>query len=473
MARMLGYDSPEDLSNSVQDIARQLYVEPERRREYEQQILERGIVQGFECQFFRKDGSKTWVSLSTRAVRDPASGVLHYEGTAEEITERKRLEEQFRQAQKMDAIGQLAGGVAHDFNNLLTVILGCSDLLLHRTRPADASHALLGEIHQAGQRAASLTRQLLAFSRKQVLAPQVLDLTKLVAETEKMLRRLIGEHIVFHCALNPKLGEVKADPGQIEQVIMNLVVNARDAMQRGGELGIETDNVELGDDFIREQPEARPGSYVRLTVRDTGCGMSPEVMAHLFEPFFTTKERGKGTGLGLATVYGIIKQSDGHVHVQSEVGRGTTINIYLPRLAEIPAWKAARMLTPPPLGGMETILLVEDEEPVRRLIAWVLESTGYTVLQAANGAEALRATERQPGAIHLLLTDVVMPGLSGPELADKFLAVRPGVKVLYCTGYTDGTSSAQVGVSAGTSLLHKPFTPGTLARKVREVLDQI
>jgi two-component system cell cycle sensor histidine kinase/response regulator CckA len=473
LARMLGYASPEDLCTSIHDIARQLYVDPERRREYEQQLHERSMVQGFECQFFRKDSSKIWVSLSTRAVRDHINGSLHFEGTVEEITERKRLEEQFRQAQKMDAVGQLAGGVAHDFNNLLTVILGCSDLLLHRTKPSDSAYALLGEIHQAGQRAASLTRQLLAFSRKQVLAPQILDLSKLVAETEKMLRRLIGEHIVFHCKLSSKLGQVKADPGQIEQVIMNLVVNARDAMQRGGELAIETDNVELGEDFIKEQPEAKPGSYVRLTVRDTGCGMSPEVMAHLFEPFFTTKERGKGTGLGLATVYGIVNQSDGHVQVRSEVGRGTTINIFLPKLTEVPAWKAARMLTPPPLGGMETILLVEDEEPVRRLIAWVLESTGYTVLQAANAADALRATERLPGAIHLLLTDVVMPGLSGPELADKFLAVRPGVKVLYCTGYTDGTSAAQVGVSAGTSLLHKPFTPGTLARKVREVLDQI
>jgi PAS domain S-box-containing protein len=473
LARMLGYQSPEELIATMRDIGHELYVEAERRLECRATLAEHGVVHGFECQFYRRDRSKIWVSLNTRAVFDAARNLLSYEGTVEEITERKRLEEQFRQAQKMEAIGQLAGGVAHDFNNLLTVILGCSDLLIHRKVTEESARPLVAEIHKAGERAAALTRQLLAFSRKQVLTPQVLDLNALVMEMQKMLRRLIGEHIVLTTALSPNLGRVTADPGQLEQVILNLAVNARDAMPGGGELRIETKNTDLDDKQIRETPNFRGGRHVCLSIRDNGCGMTREVLDRIFEPFFTTKERGKGTGLGLATVYGIVNQSQGHIRVESEPGKGTQFDVYLPRHPEtVYVPRPERVLTPLPRRGKETVLLVEDEEPVRKLIGWVLESAGYTVLRAADPAEALQICKRPMGPIHLLLTDVVMPGMSGPDLAKRFLVMYPGSRVMYCTGYTEGALEGAEAQEPGIAILHKPFAPAALSRAVRAVLDE-
>jgi PAS domain S-box-containing protein len=471
LARMLGYSSPEELLNSVQDIARQLWVEPERRVEYTRSLEEQGLVQGFECQVYRKDGSKIWIALSTRVVHNSRDGVPYYEGAVVEITERKRLEEQFRQAQKMEALGQLAGGVAHDFNNLLTVISGYCDILLNDMRFEDPSRPMIDEIRRAGERAATLTHQLLAFSRKQLVAPRALDVNALVSNMEKMLRRLIGEHITLVTILSPDLGHVKADPGQIEQVVLNLVVNARDAMPRGGELTLETGNEELTGPLVPSQVDVRPGPFVKLTVRDMGSGMSTEVMARIFEPFFTTKEMGKGTGLGLATVYGIIKQHGGYIQVESEPGRGTTFHVHLPRIHEpVPSqgpdsglalWRA----------GRETVLVVEDEEQVRRLTSRSLETGGYTVLEARDGAEALEVAERYQGSIDLLLTDVVMPGMSGQELAERFYAARPSIKVLYLSGYTDDFNLFNEALGPGVATLQKPYTVRTLLRKVRDVLD--
>jgi signal transduction histidine kinase len=384
----------------------------------------------------------------------------------------RQTEEQFRQVQKMEAIGRLAGGVAHDFNNLLTIILGYSDLMLGKLDPGDSMRELIVQIKSAGDRAASLTRQLLAFSRQQVLAPKILDLNVIVTDTEKMLRRLIGEDITLATALDPRLGLVKADPGQIEQVIMNLVVNARDAMPEGGKLTIETRNVELDEIYAQGHPEVRRGDYAMLGVSDTGCGMDETIKARIFEPFFTTKGAGKGTGLGLATVYGIVKQSGGSIYVYSEVGRGTSFKIYLPLVEEkIPSAKCQTDLRKVP-PGKETLLLVEDEEAVRAITRHVLQLCGYTILEASHGAEAIKICENNPGPIHLLMTDVVMPGMGGRQLAETLLSRQPDMKVLYLSGYTDDAVVRHGVLEAGANFLQKPFTPGSLAQKVREILDR-
>jgi PAS domain S-box-containing protein len=385
--------------------------------------------------------------------------------------DRSQLEEQFHQAQKMDAVGKLAGGIAHDFNNLLTVILCSAQLVLHRRSCDPFTAERVEEIETTAQRAASLTHQLLAFSRRQMLEVKVIDLNSMVVNMDAMLSRLIGEHIQLDTVLSSKAGKVRVDIGQFEQVLVNLVVNARDAMEAGGTLIIETANVDLDEDYARQHEGVTPGPYVMMAVSDTGHGMTPEVQAHIFEPFFTTKPVGKGTGLGLATVYGIVNQSKGSIWLYSEPGRGTTFKIYLPRvdgpeLQEPVVPKAAS------LSGSETILLVEDEESVRQLARQILTMEGYTVVAAENGEAALALCERYEGLIHLLVTDVVMPRMSGRRLADQLAILRPETKVLYTSGYTDNAIVHQGEVDPGTPFLQKPFTPTTLRSKVREVLDQ-
>ncbi len=394
-----------------------------------------------------------------------------YLGCCYDITDRKRLEEQLRQSQKMEAVGRLAGGIAHDFNNLLTVITGYGQILLGALRPDDPLRGNVEEINKAGERAAALTRQLLAFSRKQVLEPRVLDLNAVVTNMESLLRRLIGEDLSLQAALAPALGRVKADPGQIEQAIMNLAVNARDAMPQGGRLTIETANVELGESYVEERFFVQPGPYVMLAVSDTGCGMDAETQARIFEPFFTTKEQGKGTGLGLATVYGIVKQSGGYIWVYSEPGLGATLKMYLPRVDAPVETLEPRSSREESFQGTETILLVEDEDMVRRLARTILTGHGYTVLEAPNGTEALRISERHGGGIHLLVTDAVMPEMSGRELAGRLIATQPAMKVLFISGYTNDVVVRYGVLPAGIPFLQKPFTPGALARKVRDVLD--
>ncbi len=472
MARILGYESPEELLTHRTDISTQHYVDENSRAELERMLAEHGVVVGFECEVFRKDMSRIWTVENIRAVRDDGGALACYEGSIEDITERKTLEQQLRQSQKMEAVGQLAGGIAHDFNNLLTAITGYSELTMMRLQPEDPLHRNLEEIKKAGDRAAALTRQLLAFSRKQILQPKVLDLNSVVSGLENMLRRLIGEDVDLRTAPKPGLGSVKADPGQIEQVIMNLAVNARDAMPRGGKLTIETGNVFLDEEYARRHVAVSPGHYVMLAVSDTGTGMDEGTRARIFEPFYTTKEAGKGTGLGLSTVYGIVKQSGGSIWVYSEVGRGTTFKVYLPLVGEAGQEYRRRDEVEEDVRGTETVLLAEDEEVVRTLAREVLETYGYRVLEAANGGAALLICERHEEPIHLLITDVVMPEMSGRELADRLAALRPEMKVLYMSGYTDNAIVHQGVLDEEANFIQKPFAPRRLARKVREVLDE-
>jgi len=381
-------------------------------------------------------------------------------------------QEQLRRSQRLEALGQLAGGVAHDFNNLLTVITGFSELVLQRLGATDPPRSYLEEITKAGERASALTRQLLAFSRRQVLEPEVLDLNAVVTDAEQMLRRVIDDAVELHTHLSPDLWPVKADRGQIDQVILNLAVNARDAMPRGGRLTIETANVELDESYAQRHAPVRPGSYVRLTASDTGMGMTPDVQAHIFEPFFTTKAAGKGTGLGLATVYGIVKQSGGYIWVYSEPEHGTTFKIYLPRELEgAPAATSAPARPRSAPGGTETILVVEDDPQIRALVRGVLDASGYTVLEAQRGDEAIRLGEEHADPIHLLLTDVVLPGMSGRDLAHQLAARHPELRALFMSGYTDQVVVEQGLVEPRAPFLQKPFTPEGLRRKLREVLD--
>jgi len=394
-------------------------------------------------------------------------------GIGRDVTERVQLEQQLRQAQKMEAVGRLAGGIAHDFNNILTAITGYADLLLEDLGATDPRRQDADEIHKAADRAAGLTRQLLAFSRQQVLQPTVLEVNKLVSDLEKMLRRLLGEDVELGTRLAPTTGRVKADPGQLEQVIMNLAVNARDAMPNGGKLTLETGNVDLDEAYAADHYPGRAGPFVLLAVSDTGIGMSEETQAHMFEPFFTTKEKGKGTGLGLATVYGIIKQSGGFIWVYSEVGHGTTFKLYLPRVEEL-AERASQPAQAPARAarGTETVLVVEDEAPVRSVARQVLERHGYTVLEAPSAEAALDIATRYSGTIHLLLTDVVMPGLNGRELASRLATLRPDARVIFMSGYTDDAVTRHGVLEPGSTYVQKPFTPDAIARKVREVLDR-
>ena len=389
----------------------------------------------------------------------------------QDVTEHLKLEEQLRQSQKMDAIGQLAGGIAHDFNNLLTIVNGYADLLLARSKPGVEGYEDLAEIRKAGERAATLTRQLLAFSRQRELDPKVIDLNSVVSDMDKLLRRLIGEQIELVVAPSPVLGSVRTDAGQIEQVIMNLAVNARDAMGGGGTLTIETANVEVDVGFTRGHVGVTPGPYVVLAVTDTGCGMGQETLPRIFEPFFTTKEPGRGTGLGLATVFGIVKQSGGHIYVYSEPGRGSTFKIYLPRVDSPPSPRLAGASAGAGPARGETVLVVEDEDQVRRLTCIVLGRAGYMVLEAASPEQALAIAGDQPARIDLLVTDVIMPGMVGPALVRQIAQRRPGLKTLFLSGYTGRTVSQNGELEDNAPFLEKPFTPQALLSKVREVLD--
>ena len=390
-----------------------------------------------------------------------------------DITERRQLEKQLFLAQKLEAVGRLTGGIAHDFNNLLGVVTGFSDLVLERLEPGSALRPRIEQIKKAGERGISLTRQLLAFGRQQVLEPRVLCLNDIVGDTTKMLQQLLGEDIEITTLLAADLGSVKADPSQLEQVLMNLAVNARDAMPTGGKLTIETGNVFLDDAYVQRHVVAQAGPYVLLAVSDTGVGMDPETQARIFEPFFTTKEKGKGTGLGLSTVYGIVKQSGGYIWVYSELEKGTAFKVYLPSIgkaAEEVRAKLARATAP---GGSETILLLEDEASLRELIQEWLAEMGYKVLEAKGGAEALEISKSHTGPIHLLLTDVVMPGMSGRELAERLAPARHEMKVLFISGYTNNAIVHHGVLKAGVAFLQKPFTRDVLAQKIRETLDAV
>lgn len=607
LARMLGYASPEELLRSAIDIGKQLYVDSGRREDLLRELHSKKEARGFDCELYRKDGRKIWISANVRAVQNEQGHIIRLEGVAQDITERKqaeealrkneallrktqqiarlggweldlsnlddiekndlcwteetfrifgyapgevevtnelffehvhpedrpkvdeavsralaektsysiehrillrdkterivhergdilfeektgrplrmygtvqditekkRLESQLHQVQKMEAVGQLAGGIAHDFNNLLTAIDGYSGLVLERVAPENPLRSDLEEIKKATGRAAALTRQLLAFSRRQIMQPAIVNLNDLAANMEKMLRRLIGENIELatHCA--PDLAPVKADPNQLEQVIMNLAVNARDAMPDGGRLLIETANTELDAAFVKKNLGSRAGSYVLLSVSDTGSGMDAETQKHIFEPFFTTKEKGQGTGLGLSTVYGIVKQSGGYISVYSEPGQGSCFKVYLPRTEGEVQPTAVTAAGSEPVNGNEIILIVEDEDAVRSLAAKILRAKGYSVLEAEDGNKALNILARWEGPLHLLLSDVVMPRMGGVELARQLQAARPELKVLLMSGYSDHSVFHEGELAAGTAFLQKPFTQSGLAQKVREILDR-
>jgi len=425
-----------------------------------------------EARMVTQGGEVRWVRAYARPILDEKEGrIARIYGASQDVTTHRNLEQQLVQSQKMEAIGRLAGGVAHDFNNLLTVITGYARLLERQMAAGNPSGENLEPILTAANRASQLTRQLLAFSRRQVFQLKPVKLNAVVVEIEKMLERMTGEHIQLRTALHPELGLVQADSSQMAQIIMNLALNARDAMPQGGVLTIETANVDF--DKYAKEGEGQPASTsVMLSVSDTGTGMTKEVQARIFEPFFTTKEVGKGTGLGLATVYGIVKQTGGEISVQSELGRGTTFKVYLPRLkGEVSTREPASLTQTPPARGTETVLVVEDETALRKLVVKVLTNNGYTVLHAGNGIEALRLVTTYPAQIDLLLTDVVMPELSGPQLVAEMVQLRPDIKVLYMSGYTEDTSAIWSDVSkTGATLIEKPFTPEALLRRSREVL---
>ncbi len=467
LIHMLGYDSAEELVNL--DAQREVFLEPADHNRLMQEFQRTRQLDGAEVRWRRKDRSAITVRLSGRAATglDDSDEVL--EIIAEDVTERRALEEQFRQAQKMEAVGRLAGGVAHDFNNLLMVVSGYTEVLLDELGQDDPKLPKVQAIQQAADRATTLTRQLLAFSRKQLLELKVVDVNAIVADMERLLRPLIGENIDLTTRLAPNVGHTRADAGQLEQVIMNLVVNAKDAMPNGGRIVIQTCEAEL-DASHREHSFIEPGPYILLSVSDNGAGMDKETQSRIFEPFFTTKEKGKGTGLGLSTVYGIVKQSGGYIFAESTPGSGTAFQIYLPRVSDPTEPTGQEKHLQGPTGGSETVLLVEDEDSVRELVRETLKSRGYTVVEASDGVAGLNVAEAYQGTIHILITDVVMPGMSGRELAKRILAARPEIKVLYLSGYTEDAIIHEGALEAGTAFLQKPFTLHALARKVREVL---
>jgi two-component system, cell cycle sensor histidine kinase and response regulator CckA len=419
---------------------------------------------------YRKDGTSFWNLLAVSPVTDAEGTLTHFVGVQTDVTERRRLEAQFRQSQKMEAVGRLAGGVAHDFNNLLSVILSYAQIIGDDLKPNDPLRVDIEEISKAALRATELTRQLLMFSRQQVLETKALDLHRTVTSMARLLTRLLGADIEMTVLPATALWSIRADPGQIEQVVMNLAVNARDAMPQGGDLTIETVNVELDEDYAREHHDIQPGPYVMIAITDTGTGMDKETQSRMFEPFFTTKEKGKGTGLGLATVFGIVKQSGGHVWVYSEPGKGTTFKIYFPKIAGVADARASSRPGPNYALATGTILLVEDDEQVRVVAQNILRRAGYVVLVAPNGGEALLICEKHDAKIDLLLTDVVLPRMSGRQLAERLTPLRPEMKVLFMSGYTDDSVLQHGILESGVAYLQKPLTPAALNRKVHEVL---
>ena len=469
LQRMLGYESEEEILG--RDPVNGIFQHIGEYQRFVEMLTHSEEVKDVEMEWKRRDGTPITVRCSGRCINRENSDLAYFEVFAEDVTEKRILEHQLRMAGKMEAVGRLSGGIDHDFNNLLGVIIGYSQVLKRRLDPGNALLEHVEEIEKAGQRATALTRQLLAFSRQQILTPSILELNDLVLNMVKMLPRLLGEDIDVSTCLCPDLGMVKADQGQIEQVIVNLAVNARDAMPKGGKLRIETANVELDQAYACQHLGAKPGRYVKLAVIDSGAGIDIETLAHIFEPFFTTKGVGKGTGLGLAMVYGVVKQSGGYIWVDSEPGQGASFQIFLPQVSE-----PAAIITPSaPLadvrGGEETILLVEDSEPLRKLTRAFLESRGFHVLVAQDAEEALQVEARHVGKIDLLLTDIVMPGMNGTALAQRLLLKQPGTRVLYISGYTDSLIAVHGVLEQGMVLLHKPFTEEALLRKVREVLD--
>lgn len=464
---MLGYDSAEEVL--ALDIAGDVYFDAEGPSRLLKECEAGGKVENLEAQWKRKDGAAITVRLSGRLIREE-DGSPRLEMIAEEITERRQLEEQLRQSQKMDAVGKLAGGVAHDFNNLLTIIKGYAELVLEGYGDSDPRRSDIEEVKKAAERAASLTRQLLAFSRQQSLDPRLLALNSIVADMEKMLHRLLGEDIRLKTHLDPRLHQVKADQGQVEQVLMNLVVNARDAMPRGGTLTITTSNLAIQESELREHVGLQPGDYVVLSVADTGIGMDAATQSRIFEPFFTTKEHGKGTGLGLSTVYGIVKQSAGSIQVRSTPGSGSVFTVFLPGFAGQVEADAAPVRRESK-GKGETVLLVEDEEGVRLLVKKILDKNDYKVLEARDGEEAILRCKLHPKPIHLLLTDIILGKMSGPQVAEHIVALRPGISVLYMSGYTHDAISRHASLAPETMLLQKPFNTETLIQKVREALQ--
>jgi two-component system, cell cycle sensor histidine kinase and response regulator CckA len=467
LINMLGYTSVEDLLKL--NVRRDVFANPQELDRLADDYRRTGNLSGVEVQWKRRDGRLITVRMSGCAstITDEPEEVL--ELIAEDITDRRQLEEQLRQAQKMDAVGRLAGGVAHDFNNLLMVINGYTEVLLDQLEPGNPMHHKVQSIQQAADRAATLTRQLLAFSRKQLLELKVVDVNTVVGDMERLLRPLIGENIELITHLSTDTGHTRADAGQLEQVIMNLVVNAKDAMPDGGKLTLQTADVTVHQSFSAHR-FINPGRYAVITVSDTGHGMDKETQSRIFEPFFTTKEKGKGTGLGLSTVYGIVKQSNGYVFAQSQPGTGTTFHVYLPRVEDTAEELSPAKVQSHELGGCETVLLVEDEESVRELVRVTLASRGYNVLEAENGECGLRVAEACKDHIDILITDVVMPGIGGRELAKKLLLQRPDLSVLYLSGYTEDAVITQGAAFAATAFLQKPFTLQNLAKKVREVL---
>ena len=469
--RMFGYERGELIGEAVEVLLpeRLRHVHQGHRSSYAKEPRARPMGVGMELFARRKDGSEfpVEISLGPLVTRE---GVL-VSSTIVDITERKKMEQHLRLSQRMEAIGKLSGGVAHDFNNLLTVILGSADALLETHPPDHPARRKLELIRQAGFSAADLTRQLLAFSRQQMLQPRVLDVKEIVKRTQDLLARLIGDNISLTISVEPSLACICADPGQIEQVLLNLAVNARDAMPKGGRISIEARNADLDESYKQEHQQVIPGQYVMIAVEDSGCGMDRETQARIFDPFFTTKELGKGTGLGLATVYGIVKQSRGYIWVYSEIGRGTIFKVYLPRVEQSAQSSAPKESDVSSLQGSETILLAEDSESLREMAREYLQSVGYTVFEAASGKEALQKAKDLHGAIHLLLTDVVMPEMSGPELASEMVSLRPGIRVIFTSGYTDDAIARQGVLDPGVAFIQKPYRPKALARKIREVLD--
>jgi PAS domain S-box-containing protein len=468
LQKMLGYTETVELLKA--NLESQVFKVPAEFRKLIELLDRAGECKDNETEWKRKDGGPITVRCCGRRIADGGQ-TPYYEMFVEDVTDERVLERQLQMAGKMEAIGRLSGGIAHDFNNLLGVIIGYSQVLIRALGPGSALTEHATEIEKAGERAAALTRQLLAFSRQQILTPTVLNLNTLVADMQKMLPRLIGEDITVNIKLGHELRCVRADRNQIEQIILNLAVNSRDAMPEGGKLVIETENVRLDELYVRLHPGSRAGEYVRLTVTDTGNGMDSEILAHIFEPFFTTKEVGKGTGLGLATVYGVVKQSGGYVWVDSEPNQGASFQIYLPRIEDVVQPRAVDFHPAEQLRGSETILLVEDAETLRNLAATFLAGRGFQVLAAPDAEQALEIAATQGKSIQLLLTDVIMPGQNGRVLAERVTAANPHIKVLYMSGYTDSFIAGHGVLGTECHLLHKPFTESALIRKVREVLD--